>query len=72
MIFQLNKKTLINIVYQGSVYSGAPTCTHRGTLLCTSDSGKQKSFTCPFHGWTYNNEGDLVGIAVGNKVYGKR
>ncbi|MBM4765160.1 SRPBCC family protein [Bacillus sp. B15-48] len=55
----------------GEIKAFLNSCTHRGTLLCTADSGNQKSFTCPFHGWTYNNEGNLVGIAVGNKVYGE-
>ncbi|MET3695759.1 phenylpropionate dioxygenase-like ring-hydroxylating dioxygenase large terminal subunit [Bacillus oleivorans] len=45
-------------------------CTHRGTQLCTADRGNKKSFTCPYHGWSYNLEGELIGIVAGNKVYG--
>lgn len=46
-------------------------CTHRGTQLCTADRGKKKTFTCPYHGWSYNLDGELVGIVAGNKVYGE-
>lgn len=46
-------------------------CTHRGTQLCTADRGKKKTFTCPYHGWSFNIEGELVGIVAGNKVYGE-
>lgn len=46
-------------------------CTHRGAQLCISDFGNQKSFTCPYHGWTFNPNGDLIGITAGNKVYGE-
>jgi phenylpropionate dioxygenase-like ring-hydroxylating dioxygenase large terminal subunit len=66
-----NDPILLTKTKSGEIKAFLNSCTHRGTLLCTADSGKQKSFTCPFHGWTYNNEGELVGIAVGNKVYGE-
>jgi p-cumate 2,3-dioxygenase alpha subunit len=35
-------------------------CTHRGTLLATEKCGRAKSFTCPYHGWTYGADGTLV------------
>lgn len=34
-------------------------CRHRGHLLGQA-SGNASSFTCPFHGWSYNLEGKLV------------
>jgi len=37
-------------------------CRHRGMRLCRTDSGNAGQFTCPFHGWTYNNEGKLTGV----------
>jgi len=46
-------------------------CTHRGTMLCTADRGNKKTFTCPYHGWSYNTDGDLIGIVAGNQVYGE-
>lgn len=37
-------------------------CTHRGSMLAAG-SGKASRFTCPYHAWTFSNEGDLIGIA---------
>ncbi len=37
-------------------------CRHRGTRVTDGDRGNAKRFTCPFHGWTYNVDGKLVGI----------
>ncbi|MDZ4778618.1 MAG: Rieske 2Fe-2S domain-containing protein [Planctomycetia bacterium] len=37
-------------------------CRHRGMRLCRTDSGNAGQFTCPFHGWTYANDGRLVGV----------
>lgn len=35
-------------------------CPHRGALLCRDTKGKRKSFTCPYHGWTFRGSGELV------------
>lgn len=36
-------------------------CTHRGATICREESGVAKSFQCPYHGWTFRNNGQLVG-----------
>ena len=37
-------------------------CRHRGTRLCTKMNGQlSKSISCPYHGWTYNLRGQLIG-----------
>jgi p-cumate 2,3-dioxygenase subunit alpha len=38
------------------------TCTHRGALVCRQASGNTKSFQCPYHAWTFSNQGDLIGV----------
>lgn len=35
-------------------------CSHRGAMLASRKSGNKTSFTCPFHGWTFNNAGNLL------------
>lgn len=37
-------------------------CRHRGNKLCAtgSESGNARGFSCAFHGWTYDPEGQLV------------
>jgi choline monooxygenase len=39
------------------------TCRHRGAPLVTDDSDQNsKGFTCPYHGWSYDLDGKLVGV----------
>lgn len=34
-------------------------CQHRGNRLCQADHGVLETFTCPFHGWQWANDGSL-------------
>lgn len=36
-------------------------CAHRGATVCRLERGNAKSFQCPYHGWTYRNNGELMG-----------
>src|ERR671919_569413 len=37
-------------------------CRHRGTRLCTADTGTfGGSIQCPYHAWTYDLDGRLIG-----------
>ncbi len=36
------------------------TCTHRGTQLTDAHAGKQGTFSCPYHMWTYGTDGGLI------------
>jgi p-cumate 2,3-dioxygenase alpha subunit len=38
------------------------TCTHRGTMVCRQKSGNAKTFQCPYHAWTFNSKGELIGV----------
>jgi phenylpropionate dioxygenase-like ring-hydroxylating dioxygenase large terminal subunit len=37
-------------------------CRHRGTIVEDEPRGEKKLFQCPFHAWTYDHEGRLVGV----------
>ena len=37
-------------------------CSHRAVTVCREDAGNQKSFQCPYHGWTFRNDGRLTGV----------
>ncbi len=37
-------------------------CTHRGNLVCNNREGHSNVFRCSYHGWTFNNQGDLIGV----------
>ena len=36
-------------------------CPHRGNRVCMQAQGNARSFTCPYHGWTFANDGELKG-----------
>jgi phenylpropionate dioxygenase-like ring-hydroxylating dioxygenase large terminal subunit len=36
-------------------------CRHRGVKLAEG-CGNGKGFTCQYHGWTYNNDGELISV----------
>jgi len=38
------------------------TCTHRGAMVCRERAGNARTFQCAYHAWTYNNQGELVGV----------
>ncbi|MFC4950195.1 aromatic ring-hydroxylating oxygenase subunit alpha [Pseudonocardia sp. GCM10023141] len=37
-------------------------CRHRGATVCREPAGKARRFTCPYHGWAYDNSGELTGV----------
>jgi phenylpropionate dioxygenase-like ring-hydroxylating dioxygenase large terminal subunit len=37
-------------------------CRHRGTMVCPADRGHARTLTCPYHGWTYDLRGELLGV----------
>src|SRR4029453_9829577 len=37
-------------------------CAHRGTLVCPLERGHTRVFACPYHGWTYDVDGALLGV----------
>lgn len=43
-------------------------CQHRGTRMIRDNFGKSRSFTCPFHGWSYKNNGKL-GFLPGRETF---
>jgi nitrite reductase/ring-hydroxylating ferredoxin subunit len=47
------------------------TCRHRGMRVCRVDRGNTSHFRCPYHGWTYKNDGRLVGVPAVGVAYGK-
>ncbi|MEU6119758.1 benzoate 1,2-dioxygenase large subunit [Streptomyces sp. NPDC047117] len=40
-------------------------CSHRGAMLCRRKTDNRTTFTCPFHGWTFNNSGKLLKVKDG-------
>jgi len=44
---------------QGEVHAMLNVCRHRGAEVCTAQKGNAKAFVCPYHAWTYGNDGRL-------------
>ncbi len=53
---------------RGKINAFLNTCRHRGMRVCRADAGNAAAFTCTYHGWTYGNDGKLVGVP-GYKEY---
>ncbi len=50
---------------------GAPrafvnSCAHRGAQIVTEPSGRTRRFVCPYHAWSYDEDGALVGVYARN------
>ncbi|MDR7608689.1 MAG: Rieske 2Fe-2S domain-containing protein, partial [Armatimonadota bacterium] len=54
----------------GEVRVLANVCRHRGMQVCRAERGNASHFRCPYHGWTYRNTGDLVGVPFHEDAYG--
>ncbi|NGY04332.1 aromatic ring-hydroxylating oxygenase subunit alpha [Solimonas terrae] len=60
---QLNRSSVIvTRRADGSVGAYLNVCRHRGSRLVSVAGGQRNRFTCPYHGWTYGNDGKLRGI----------
>ena len=45
-------------------------CLHRGMQVCRAEIGNASHFRCPYHGWSYRNDGRLVGLPFHKDAYG--
>ena len=46
----------------GEIHVVENRCAHRGAEFCKAYSGNAKEFICPYHQWTYDLSGRLVGV----------
>lgn len=46
----------------GTVNAFYNTCSHRGAPVVTQPSGRRPRFACQYHGWVYDDEGELISI----------
>jgi len=54
---------------RGQIHLLLNRCAHRANLVCEDARGNSSSFRCPYHGWTYANDGTLLGYPF-NQGYG--
>lgn len=48
----------------GKLHALVNVCSHRGAILCRRKTDNRTSFTCPFHGWTFRNDGSLLKVKL--------
>lgn len=53
----------------GAIQAYHNVCKHRGNKLVQCASGKAKSFTCGFHGWVYDQQGQLADVPDENLFF---
>lgn len=54
---------------EGEVRVFFDACRHRGVQVCRADSGNTSHFRCPYHGWTYNTRGELIGAPLWQNAF---
>jgi carnitine monooxygenase subunit len=67
----MGRSILLTRTSDGSVSAFDNVCLHRQSQVA-SGCGTAKTFTCPYHAWTYDNTGRLVGLPGREGFGGKR
>lgn len=63
-IQDLDTPIIVTRTRKGEVRAFVNGCRHRGAALVYEDCGNARAgFVCPYHGWTYGDEGELKGVA---------
>lgn len=66
LTLRLNRSNvLVTRDANGEVAAFLNVCRHRGTTLVSAECGKRRAFPCPYHGWTYGNDGSLRSVGFG-------
>lgn len=59
----LDEPLLVVRAEDGEINAFANICAHRGVEIAKG-TGNKRALTCPFHGWTYNLQGRLIGAPL--------
>lgn len=65
-----NQPVLVTRDVDGQLYAFENRCAHRGALIAMAEHGHAKDFTCVYHAWTYNLQGDLTAVAFQDGING--
>ena len=59
----MGDQSLVVLRNESAIRAFHNTCRHRGSILCEKESGKfaRGRIVCPYHSWTYDLEGRLIG-----------
>lgn len=56
------QSVIVSRTADGRITAMMNRCRHRGSTVCQRDRGSATFFRCQYHGWTYANDGRLVGV----------
>lgn len=55
-------EALITHTKAGRIQAFYNSCPHRGSIVVKESAGKAGRFSCPYHRWTFENTGELLGV----------
>jgi len=59
---QLGQSVIVSRGEGGEIRAFHNICRHRASALVVEDSGKTRRFVCPYHSWSYDLDGGLIGV----------
>lgn len=59
---------IVSMNKQRQIRAFLNSCRHRGARVCRADYGQTRNFTCTYHGWSFDLDGNLVS-APNQKAY---
>ncbi len=65
-----NEEVIVSRSEMGEIHIVLNVCTHRGMPVCRSERGNSSHFRCPYHGFTYRQNGDLIGVPAHREAFG--
>ena len=68
-IDEFGTPTIVTRNKAGEVKAFVNACRHRGSALVYEERGSSPGFTCPYHAWSYDLNGKLLGISC-NSSFG--
>jgi len=63
------QSVIMNRDSRGKLHLLLNRCRHRANSVCQYSEGNAAKFQCSYHGWTYQNSGELVGIPYQEGAY---
>lgn len=66
----LEDSFIITRAEDGQIRAMFNMCLHRGMQVCRAEMGNASHFRCPYHGWSYRNDGRIVGLPFHKDAYG--
>jgi anthranilate 1,2-dioxygenase large subunit len=70
-VYAGNTPVVVTRDSDGDLYAFENRCAHRGALICLEQRGNAKDFTCVYHAWNYDLQGNLKGVAFIDGIKGK-